>query len=40
MFGKSSWQPVTVNRTHGQKAEVIEFKDGEYRVRTVELTHE
>lgn len=38
MFGK--WKPVDVVSVHGDKAEVVEYKDGKYRVREVTLKHE
>lgn len=38
MFDK--WQPVEIRNVHGEKAEVIEFKNGNYRIREVELKHE
>ena len=38
MFDK--WQPVEVVKVQSGRAEVIEFKKGEYRIREVKLIHE
>ena len=38
MFDK--WQPVEVVKVQSGRAEVIEFKNGNYRIREVELTNE